>query len=171
MTYNIHPLFVHFPIALLCVYSLIKVLPFERWFPSVSWKHIERAVLFGGVVGAFLSLSTGEIAEHLVNPDNALVETHAFFATLSTWLYAALLAGEILVLFRERVMAKVQIAPLNTLLVYVQKVSTHPTLSKILAVLALGALVITGVLGGVMVYGVSADPMAGVVMTLLGLTL
>ncbi len=56
---------VHFPVALLLFYSIIKILPWSKWFPNVSWKHIERALLLAGVLGAFVSLSTGEVAEHL----------------------------------------------------------------------------------------------------------
>ncbi|MCX6747864.1 MAG: hypothetical protein NTW98_02895 [Candidatus Nomurabacteria bacterium] len=96
MIYNIHPLFVHFPIALLLVYSLIKILPLAKYFPNVAWKHIERALLVFGVLGAFASMTTGETAEHLTNPNEKLVETHAFFASFSTWVYGLLLAGEIL---------------------------------------------------------------------------
>ena len=76
MTYNIHPLFVHFPIALLFVYSIIKILPLQKWLPNVAWKHIERVLLLVGVLGAFAALSTGEIAEHLTRPNHDLVETH-----------------------------------------------------------------------------------------------
>ena len=94
MTYNIHPLFVHFPIAFLLLYSLIRILPFERLIPSLSWRHIQQVLLLAGILGAFLSNTTGEIAEHLVRPEEALVEMHAFFALASTWIYGLLLGGE-----------------------------------------------------------------------------
>src|SRR5574343_1787155 len=96
MTYNIHPIFVHVPIAFLVIYSIIKVLPLQRWFPSVAWKHIERALLFFGVLGAFVALSTGEVAEHLSRPNRDLVETHSLFAATATWMYVLLLIGEAL---------------------------------------------------------------------------
>ncbi|MCR4311379.1 MAG: hypothetical protein NUV54_02320 [Candidatus Taylorbacteria bacterium] len=51
MTYNLHPIVVRFPIALLVLYSIIKVLPLFKWFPSVSWKHIELALPVFGVLG------------------------------------------------------------------------------------------------------------------------
>ena len=58
MTYNIHPLFVHFPIAFLFIYSLIKIVPVKKWLPKVSWKDIERVLLVVGVLGAFAALSS-----------------------------------------------------------------------------------------------------------------
>ena len=96
MTYNIHPILVHFPIALLFLYSIIKILPLKKWFPKVSWKHIELVLLVSGFVGALLANATGEVAENLVRPDHKLVETHAFMALTATWMYGLLLAGELL---------------------------------------------------------------------------
>lgn len=162
MTYNIHPIFVHFPIALLCVYSLIRTVPFHRWFPSVSWKHIERALLFFGVLGAWASLYTGEIAEHLVKPPHDLVEMHSTFAAAATWIYGALLLGEILTIWQT---LSVKIPLLKS----VGALLTHRVFGRILALVGLIAITLTGLLGGVLVYGVSADPFAAIVLQWLGL--
>lgn len=169
MTYNIHPIIVHFPIALLFLYSVIKIIPFHKWFPNVSWKQIERALLLVGVLGAFAANSTGELAEHLVRPDRQLVEMHSLFAALSTWFYGLLLAGEMLYFITPFIASKLSIEPLNKLLSFVQKILLDDMVSAILAVLGIIAISVTGLLGGVMVYGVSADPIAGVVLSILGI--
>lgn len=171
MTYNIHPLFVHFPIALLFLYSLIKIIPFSRWFPNVSWKHIERTLLLIGVGGAFIALSTGETAEHLTHPSRQLVEMHSTFASLSTWLYGLLLLGEILYFITPGIITKLKVPWANHLLIFIQNLLLNPIVSKLLALLGLIAISITGLLGGVMVYGASADPIAGTVLHLLGINL
>ncbi len=171
MTYNTHPILVHFPIALLFVYSIIKILPLQKWFPTVTWKHIERTLLFLGVLGALVSLSTGEIAEHIVRPNRDLVEMHALFATASTWMYGLLLIGEILSVAMLWIVSKVKSPRVITTVQFLKNLLTHPVLSTILAVLGLIAIVITGLLGGVMVYGLSADPIAGIVVQMLGITL
>ncbi len=163
MTYNIHPLFVHFPIALLCIYSIIKVLPMQRWLPRIAWKDIERILLAVGVLTAFIALSTGETAEDLIRPDHNLVETHSTFATISTWLYAAILIGEI----ASFLVVKFN----NPLLVFIKRILANEWFSKILAVIALVCLAITGLLGGVMVYGTSADPFAGIILGILGISI
>ena len=170
MTYNIHPLFVHFPIALLFIYSLIKILPFQKWLPNVSWKHIERTFLLVGVLGAFAASSTGEIAEHLVNPNRQLVEIHSFFVSRSTWLYVLLLLSYILYFLRPLIITKLSISPLTKLLSFIQSILQNRIFSKILAFLGLIAISVTGLLGGVIVYGVSADPIAGIVLQILGIT-
>ena len=91
MTYNIHPIIVHFPIALLFLYSIIKILPLNKWLPKVAWRDIERVLLVFGVLGAFVALATGQIARHLIQPNRDLIHAHSNFASISTWLYGLLL--------------------------------------------------------------------------------
>ncbi len=169
MTYNIHPLFVHFPIAFLVVYSVIKFLPVEKWITSISWRPIQRLLLVVGVLGAFVSNTTGEMAEHLVKADHDLVEMHAFFAGASTWIYGILLMGEILFLLNRYFVTKNIQTPINKILISIEKIINQNILSKTLALFGLIAISITGLLGGVIVYGVSADPIAPFVLRLLGL--
>jgi uncharacterized membrane protein len=171
MTYNIHPIFVHFPIAFLLLYSFIKIVPLYKWFPRVAWKQVGLVLLLAGVIGAFVANSTGEIAEHLVRPDHNLVEMHATFASISTWVYGLLLIGEVLSVLTINIIPKIGIPKLTSFLVSIQKILTNRTLSIILALAGLVAISVTGLLGGVMVYGTTADPIAGVVLQLLGLSI
>ncbi len=169
MPYNIHPIFVHFPIAFLVFYSAVKILPFERWFPKVAWRHIELALLLVGVVGALIADSTGDLAEELTQPDRALVNMHATFAVTASWVYGVLLLGEFLAVLNVSVMDRLVSPGVKTISVKTEKVLTHSLLSKVLALLGLFTISLTGLLGGVMVYGTSADPFAQVVLTWLGL--
>ncbi len=171
MLYNIHPLFVHFPIALLFIYSIIKIIPFKKWFPNVSWKHIERALLLVGVLGAFAALMTGETAEQLTKPNHNLVEAHSFFATTATYLYAILLLGEILSISMSWIDLKLKSGKILKTIVFIKNLLNQPILSITLAILGFITISITGLLGGVMVYGTSADPVAGLVLRLLGISL
>lgn len=170
MTYNIHPIFVHFPIALLLIYSVIKILPFKKWFPNVSWKHIEIMFLSLGVFGAFISNSTGEIAEYLTRPNRQLVEMHSTFASISTWLYGLLLLGEFLYFFTPYIISKLNLLWFTNFILLIQKILTNDKLSKIMAFLGLIAISVTGLLGGVMVFGTSSDPLAPIVLKMLGIT-
>ncbi len=171
MNYNIHPIIVHFPIALLFLYSVIKILPFEKFFPKVAWRDIERVLLFFGVLGAMVASATGEVAEHLVRPLHKLVEAHSMFAGASTWLYGALLVGEVLAMINTKIISKINIAPLTKLLIFFEKILCHPIFSRLIAFVALAAIIITGMLGGVMVYGLSADPIAPMVLKMLGIAI
>ena len=170
--YNIHPIFVHFPIALLFVYSIIKILPFRKWFPNVAWQDIERVLLVFGIGGAFLSLSTGEQAEHLTRPNESLVETHAFFASFTTWMYGLILIGEVLNYINTKNFSFInKINYLPKLLTWIEKVLTNQNLVLILVVAGFIALFLTGVLGGVLVYGTTADPLAPFILKLLNIKL
>ncbi|MFZ4500438.1 MAG: DUF2231 domain-containing protein [Minisyncoccia bacterium] len=171
MTYNIHPLFVHFPIAFLFIYSLIKIVPVKRWLPKVSWKDIERVLLVVGVLGAFAALSTGEAAESLVRSNPQLVETHAVFATAATWMYGLLLSGEILLLLIPWIPANFQAVKIVKALTIVKDILTHRILSIVITILGLLTLSLTGLLGGVITHGVTADPVAPFVLRILGITL
>ncbi len=170
MTYNIHPIFVHFPIALLCFYSIIKIVPFSKWFPKVSWKHIERALLVVGVLGAFISSATGEAIEHLVKVNHQILEMHSLFAGISTALYGALLFGELLVFITPLLPQYKQLKSLNTILIVIQKLLTGKSVSTGLSLLGLVAISITGLLGGILVYGTTADPFAGILLQPLGIS-
>jgi uncharacterized membrane protein len=172
MTYNIHPLLVHFPIALLFLYSILKVLPLKKWFPQVAWRDIERMLLLVGVLGAFAALATGDTAEHLVRPNHQLVDMHSTFGGIATYIYGALLLGEIAAIFntyKDHISASWKW--LVRISLFVEKVLCNKIYACILAVAGLIAISITGMLGGVIAYGLAADPIAPVLLKLLGITL
>ncbi len=170
--YNIHPIIVHFPVALLFIYSVVKIIPFGKWFPEVKWRHIERVLLTLGVLGAFGALLTGDAAKHLFGPNHDLVEAHEMFASISTYLYCALLLGELASILnvrpyfierRQHLIGKISH--------YVESIFCHKILSRVIAFVALVSIIVTGMLGGVMVYGLTADPLAGIVLKILGISI
>jgi uncharacterized membrane protein len=170
MTYNLHPLLVHFPIAMLFVYSVVTVAPLKAWFPSFAWKDASRVLLAVGVLGAFAALATGDTAEQLVRPDHALVDMHANFAAAATFLYGALLAGELAAMINAKGCAYgARWQWVKAVLVGIERVFCNPAFSCALAACGFVAIVVTGVLGGVMAYGLTADPLAPIVLKLLGL--
>ncbi len=171
MTYNLHPLFVHFPIALLFLYSILKILPLNKWFPNVSWKHIERALLFFGVLGAFVALYTGGVAQDITQMHSDIVNVHSNFAVLATCIYGLLLFGEIISFIKTKYASVIQSKKILLFLAFTEKFLCDSIFSKLLALLGLVAISVTGMLGGVMVYGASADPIVPIVLKLLGINI
>ena len=172
MIYNIHPLFVHFPIALLFVYSIIKILPFKKWFPKVAWRDIERVLLLVGVLGAFAALATGSSAEHLIHANRQLVNAHANFGAAATFMYGALLVGEIAAMINSKkfIYGK-SLKWISEILQFVETIFCNPIFSGIIAFLGFIAISITGLLGGTIAYGLTADPVAPFILKILGITL
>jgi len=172
MTYNIHPIIVHFPVAMLFIYSIVKILPLKKWFPKVAWRDIERVLLVVGVLGAFAALATGETAERLIHPNRQLVETHSTFADITTFIYGALLVGEIAaVINAKNFIYQKSWQWVSTILHFLENVFCDPFFSAVLALIGFIAISITGMLGGVLAYGLSADPIAPIVLKVLGITL
>ena len=170
--YNLHPIFVHFPIALLFVYTIIKILPVYRWLPNVVWRDIERVLLVFGLGGASLSLSTGEQAADLTRANESLVEAHAFFANLSTRMYLFILIGEVANYLNTKNFTFVnKINYLPKLVAWIEKVLTNKNLVITLVILGFIALFLTGILGGVLVYGTTADPLAPFILKILNINL
>lgn len=161
MAYDLHPIVVHFPVALLTLYSLMCVLPLSRWFSAMNWKHIRVVFLSVGVVGGIVAIITGKIAEKISAPMEDIVELHTFFALVTVVTYGLLLVGDGVFtwLFGE----KRQIP----LLLSLQSVLGQRIIKIVLAIIALSTLTITGMLGGVMVYGTISDPLAAPVLKLL----
>ncbi len=94
---GLHPLVIHFPIALLMAYSVFVFLSFwnsDRYFPAAL------IILLMGVLGGIFSVLSGNQAAELFRRENFLIspiiqnaiEDHEFFATVTLWLYIFLLA-------------------------------------------------------------------------------
>jgi len=173
--YNIHPLVVHFPIAFLFVYAIIKILPMSRWFPKVAWMQIERVLLLVGVLGAFAALATGDTAERIIHPNRALVDAHSNFGSISTWIFGAMLFGEIIKMLNAYLAAHLMTLEnyvfVRKTLFWIERIFSNRAVSIILAVTGLVCISITGLLGGVIADGLTADPVAPLVLKLLGISL
>lgn len=164
---NIHPLFVHFPIAFLTIYAVIELLSTTALLQRQRWLlGTKQFLLFVGTVAAFVTLQTGELAEHALGDRSLapLVETHAFFASAATYLFLGLSLIYLFQWAHSRAWFESRV-PL-----FLKKITT--LYSKIFdhrAVIVLGALagivtiVITGALGGAIVYGPSVDPIVSLV--------
>ena len=96
---NLHPLVVHFPIALLSVYTLLEV--YRWWRPSHGNKLVitKLLLLVIGVIGGRVAAVTGELVEDLLKRSEweRIVEAHESAANISITLYTILLVVTILI--------------------------------------------------------------------------
>lgn len=167
---NIHPLFVHFPIALLALYSLLELascassrLREQEWVFSVK-----AFLLFVGVATAFIALVTGGITEDILKEEGDanfyMVGTHSAFAAATTVLYVILAAAYLVRVFDRRGWGN-RMVGLNSPFMRIwnfKKYVAHLILDTwflpILALLSFIGMAFTGALGAAIVYGPSADP-------------
>lgn len=168
MEYNIHPIFVHFPIAFLFLYSFLVLIPVEKLFPKISWKQFRIVLGIVGLLGALISSGTGEIAEELTNPNHDISEMHKWFAGAATFVYGLLLLTD-LWHWLEIVITKLHISVFSKIITYLRPILTSKFFVFLIAITGLLFMSITGMLGGIMVYGTSADPLAPFLLKLLGI--
>jgi len=94
-----HPLFVHFPVALLLFASIVLIIARLNLFP-VYRKSIHRAglfMLFPGVILAWISVYTGVQADSVVGRevcDPTVLEDHERFAFFTAYLFTGAAAVE-----------------------------------------------------------------------------
>lgn len=171
---NIHPFFVHFPIALLVAYSVLELSGY-LWPASrrVAWvSPVKAFMLFAGALAALVALVTGGMAEELIEGVNArayILEVHSPFAGVTTLLYAILAAAYLVRVFDTKgwgdriVGTNAFFARIWNLKKNLARFVLDTWALPVLALLALLGMIITGALGAAIVYGPDIDPVVSFV--------
>lgn len=133
MTHPLHPMVVHFPIALLSTAILFQVL--EALLKRDFFREAALWLLSLGMLGAVVAIVTGILQEEAVEaagvPEHA-IERHETAAFATVAVFAVLWTMR---RFRGR-----------------RWVPTHPAIASVLALAGLILLGVTGYLGGSLVY-------------------
>lgn len=164
---NIHPLFVHFPIGLLVVYSILEIGAY--FWPTLrrqTWLFSVRAfLLYIGILGAFAALVTGGVAEDLIEGSarSYILEVHSPVAGATTLLYVILAAAYTVRIFQmkgwgQRLFGQSAFfGPVLRLKEYLAHLVLDTWALPLIALLALFGMTVTGALGAAIVYGPNAD--------------
>lgn len=160
---NIHPIFVHFPVALLTVYALMELVRFNKVKQQPYWFYVKALFLMIGGLGALAARQTGEMAVEGITEASKILEQHENFANATTAIFGILAACYLIVwLNRENItrffINNNFVFKLWNFLVSIAKFVVESKLVIILAFAGLICVTITGGLGGRMVYGSEADP-------------
>lgn len=145
---NIHPIIVHFPIALLTLYAVFELIRFKKVTSQPYWFQIKAILAVLGTLGAYVAAASG--------PDgggSALKEMHEQFASLTVLIFTIIALAYLLEWF------------------FPSKYSNfvhRPYIIIPLAILGLVAVTVTGGLGGALVYGTQFDPFMAPIFKLLG---
>jgi uncharacterized membrane protein len=157
---NIHPIFVHFPIALFTVYSIIEIARFKKIQNYPFTFFIKAALVIIGFLFSLITLQTGEMAKHLVGRSH-LISVHSNFAVISVWIFG-IIATLYAIVWINKTTLKDKLEHFKTW-IYLSNYSMVIINSPLIAVVALIGLVmitITGALGGAIVFGPDVDPAA-----------
>jgi len=134
-----HPLSVHFPIALLLVALVFKIITI--WSKKETWQ-LGGSVLLGlGVVGLWIAIYTGNLADGIVSRkicDPTILKDHQNLAFITAWIFTASFIFDVLLqLFSDKIRRKSWVFKL---------------LLIILLITGNGFLTYTGHLGATLVY-------------------
>jgi len=163
--FDVHPIVVHFPIALLMLYAMVEICSPHLSKYGKAHVAIKLSFLFIGTVASWVALSTGEIAAETIG-EGGLVGVHSFFAGATVWIFS-LTAGA----YFWSYIAKPFLTKRNFRLplAITKAIDTlaglilHRVFVVLLAVAGLLTLTTTGALGGAIVYGPEVDPIVSFV--------
>lgn len=154
---DLHPLVVHFPIALLTLYSFLEVI--KPWTKAPHWKNIRLFLIITGAIGAYLGLMTGEVAEDLyTNPGmRDVLDAHEAAGSAAAWVYIVLAVGYFFDWLRtSRLSSKVPTAVRKWIDIAVKLIVKSP-LAPLLAIAGFLILSLAGALGAILVHGPDID--------------
>lgn len=170
---NIHPLIVHFPVALLVVYTFLEVLSVHPACNGARVRFTRGLLAVFGALAALVALPTGEVAEHMIEASQGqqlapLVETHAMWATVAAWIFIVLGAAYLVQFAKEEWGWPKATWPqwMQKISLLKQRVATCLLRTYIrvpLAIVGFVALSVAGALGAAIVHGPDADFMVSFV--------
>ncbi len=172
---NIHPVVVHFPVALLTIYALMELIRFNKVKSQPYWFYVKALFLMIGGLGALAARQTGEWAAEGVDRSSdtaGILNMHENFANATTLIFGTLAVGYLIIwLNRENIFKffnnNQTLIKIWNFILPIAKVLIETKLVILLAFAGLACVTITGGLGGIMVYGPDADPFFGFIYKLI----
>lgn len=149
---NIHPILVHFPIALLTIYSLLEFIRFKKVLELEYWFYVKAVLVILGAGATIPSILAGKIIEGQFATQRPLVELHSLFAYATTAVFG-ILAAYYFFSWIGRIRGQD----------WVESRFSRWYFLVPMSLIGLKLIMVTGALGGVIAFGPQTDPFAGFV--------
>lgn len=164
-SFNIHPIVVHFPVAMLMAYSIIEIISLFSQKRAAKLYTTKTIILWIGAVWGFMALQTGEWTQEFLWISGDLVHTHEEYADKTFFVYAIITVYYIIkTMYIQQIWGKYWV---NNIQAYHSQLtsffasSVTQVIVTLIAIVWMGLLTITGALGGAIAHGTNnGDPVS-----------
>jgi uncharacterized membrane protein len=164
---TIHPLLVHFPVAMLSLYGILEIIsgfPIIRKFDLTITKLV---LVIIGTLGGMLASVSGEAIEHSFSGLHNLVEMHSTWATLTNFLGIIITALLLVSYFSSFIVSRYADGTIARITGIITRLAQTRALMVILGLCVIISITVTGALGAVIVHGPQVDPVVNFIYTTL----
>lgn len=147
---------VHFPIALLMIYSVLEILRFRFLTEKTYWFYIKASFLILGTAMGAVTILSGLAIESLFA--SQILRFHKFFAISSICLYSLLSLSYLVRIIDQEFYTFVKSNDLWMKLSNLNKNIFRPSLLISLAMVGFALITVTGLIGGIIAFGPGVDP-------------
>ncbi|MEY4744577.1 MAG: hypothetical protein RL272_522 [Candidatus Parcubacteria bacterium] len=158
---NVHPILVHFPIALLTVYAVLELLRVPHLMKRTSFFYVKAAFLLIGSAGSLAAYVSGNAIEDMFASSaamNRLVHIHSRWAIATVLAFGALAFCYAAVWLKKELDARGAAFRIVSGAARLGASVLDTPLAALIALAGLACVTVTGALGGAIVYGADIDP-------------